>query len=76
MAHTPARYILATTQELTEGNIQALYRELTPFCRGTEDILDVIRKKGAKTQSCPREPSTAPPASTSATLPSDPTPTD
>lgn len=43
MVPPPARYILATTQALTEGNVQELYEELAPLCRGTEDILDVIR---------------------------------
>lgn len=38
----PVRYILATTQTLTPGNVDELARILSPYCKSDEDILDLI----------------------------------
>jgi hypothetical protein len=39
----PIRYILATTQLLTAGNMDELAEELKPYCKSSEDVLDAGR---------------------------------
>jgi len=38
----PVRYILATTQSLTEANVTEFRDTLSPYCKADDDILDVI----------------------------------
>ena len=43
LTQKPIRYILATTQLLTAGNMDEIAGELKPYCKSSEDVLDAGR---------------------------------